>query len=162
MWFAVKMFRDSVLSIRDNQANGVIAIAMDWNDPVVASRWANDFVALANESIRSRALEDAKRNIAYLEQQAARTDVVELRNVLYNLIESETQTLMLANGKLEYAFTIVDPAVPPEMRISPQRTLMVLAGMLFGTALGTIIAFSHSMLLRYRRRTRATYDAGTA
>jgi hypothetical protein len=40
--------------------------------------------------------------------------------VLYNLIESETKTLMLANARVEYAFTVVDPAVVPGATCQPQ------------------------------------------
>ena len=75
---------------------------------------ANGLVGLANELLRTRALEEAQRNIAYLNAQADRTNEVELRRAIFNLIESETKTLMLANGRTEYAFRVVDPAVPPE------------------------------------------------
>jgi uncharacterized protein involved in exopolysaccharide biosynthesis len=50
---------------------------------------------------------------------------------------------MLANGKLEYAFTVIDPAVAPEIRISPKRTLMTLIGFAIGCVLGCVIAFIH-------------------
>jgi len=51
---------------------------------------------------------------------------------MYDLIEQETKTLMLANARTEYAFTIVDPAVAPEVRIQPKRTLMALGGLVAG------------------------------
>jgi hypothetical protein len=94
-------------------------VAIDWTDPATAAQWANGFVALANELLRTRALVESKRNIAYLNDQISKTDVVELRRVLYGLIESETKTLMLANGRPEYAFRVVDPAVPPELKTRP-------------------------------------------
>jgi uncharacterized protein involved in exopolysaccharide biosynthesis len=60
---------------------------------------------------------------------------------MYNLIESETKTLMLANARAEYAFTVVDPAVVPEERVSPRRTLMVLSGLFIGMVVGVLIAW---------------------
>jgi uncharacterized protein involved in exopolysaccharide biosynthesis len=148
LWFAVKKFRESIIEIRDD--DGLIKIWIDWTDPQIATQWANEFVALANELVRTRDLDSAKKNIAYLEGQIDGNDVVELRNVMYKLIESEMKTLMLANGKADYAFTVVDPAVPPEIRISPRRTLMVLAGMVLGGLLGVILAFSLDALRKYR------------
>jgi uncharacterized protein involved in exopolysaccharide biosynthesis len=74
--------------------------------------------------------------------------------VMYNLIEAETKELMLANGKAEYAFTIVDPAVPPEIRISPKRTLMVLVGTSIGLLLGGIIAVVHRSATHHRKAAR--------
>lgn len=150
LWFAVKQFREDVLSINDDIRKGVTTVVIDWTDPVVAAHWANEFVALANELIRSRASEDANRNIAYLNEQIEQTNVVELQRVMFNLIENETQTLMLANVRPEYAFAVVDPAVPPESRISPRRTVIVLLGGVLGVFIGIIAAFLHNMIRRHR------------
>ena len=53
---------------------------------------------------------DSSRNIQYLKDQIAKTDVVQLQGVMYSLVEAEMKTLMLANARSEYAFTVVDPA----------------------------------------------------
>ena len=140
-WFAIQSFRENVLTVREDKRTGTIAVAMEWPDATVAARWANDYVALANELIRQRALDESKRNIAYLQEQASQTSVVELQRVLYKLIEAETQTLMLANGRAEFAFSVVDPAVPPKKRVRPRRTVMVLLGTMLGVFLGVIVAF---------------------
>jgi uncharacterized protein involved in exopolysaccharide biosynthesis len=141
LWSAVKRFREGVLTIREEKLTGLTTVAIDWTDPVTAARWANGIVALANELIRARALDDSRRNIAYLNGQIAHTNVVEVQTVMYSLIEAETKTLMLANARDEYAFTVVDPAVPPEIRISPRRTLMVMLGTVVGLFIGLIVVF---------------------
>lgn len=146
LWFAVKSFRDNVLSIREERSAGLTVVAMDWKDPETAASWANAFVSLANETIRTRAMDEAKRNIAYLSEQAAATTSVEVQRAMYNLIESETKKLMLANGRTEYAFAVVDPAVPPETRLRPRRTIMVLVGGLIGLFLGALVAIGHAAL----------------
>lgn len=140
LWFAVDKFQRKVLSIRDDSRTGAKVIAIDWTDPQVAARWANEFVALANELIRARALDVSSRNIAYLRKEIERTSVVEMQQVMYNLIENEMKTVMLANGRLEYAFTVIDPAVAPAVRFSPKRTLMVLFGALLGLCVGASAA----------------------
>ncbi len=142
-WRAVQDFRKNMLTITEDKLKGTTTIAIDWPDPVVAARWANGYVALANELIRSRALEDAGRNIDFLNKQIVKTNVVEVQRVMYNLIEQETKTLMLANARAEYAFTVVDPAVPPEQRISPKRTLMVLTGGVLGVLCGALLALAY-------------------
>jgi uncharacterized protein involved in exopolysaccharide biosynthesis len=140
LWQAAKRFQESVLDIREDQRQGTIAVSMEWTDADTAARWANGFVALTNELIRKRAIEDSERNIAYLNQQGSQTNVVELRNVMYNLIEGETKKLMIASGRIEYAFKIVDPAVAPEMRAKPRRTVIVAVALALGVLLGTILA----------------------
>lgn len=130
-----------MLAIRENKSTGLTTVAISWKDPAIAARWANEFVALANEFMRARALDDASRNIAYLKKQITQTNVVDMQRVMYDLIESETKTLMLANARTEYAFTIVDPAVPPEIKISPKRAEMVFVGTLVGLIIGLIVVF---------------------
>jgi uncharacterized protein involved in exopolysaccharide biosynthesis len=141
LWKAVKEFRESVVVIREDKRTNLTTVAMSWKDPAVAARWANDFVALANELIRARAESDSSRDIAYLNKQVVQTNVVDLQRILYNLIESETKTLMLANARTEYAFKVVDPAVAPELKTSPKRTLIVIFGTLLGFVLGLAVIF---------------------
>jgi uncharacterized protein involved in exopolysaccharide biosynthesis len=150
LWLAVNTFQDRVISIHEDTRTGVITVSVDWSNPDVAATWANEFVALVNEMIRTRAIEEAKRNLAYLNEQIAQTNVVELQGLLYNLAENETKTLMLANGKAEYAFTVIDPAVPPEVRISPRRTVMVIVGAGIGLLLGVIVAFIRHWIVQSR------------
>ena len=116
MWLAVKDFKEGVLTIREDKRTGLLTIDVDWEDPAVAAKWANGFVALANERLRTRAIDEATRNIAFLNAQIPQTSVVEVQRAIYNLIESETKTLMLANVRMEFAFTVIDPAVPPERK----------------------------------------------
>jgi len=140
LWAGVLQFRKNFLLITQDKTKGVTTVTIDWTDPATAARWSNGFVELANELIRKRAIDNANRNIDYLNKQVARTNDVELQRVMYNLIESQTKTLMLANGRDEYAFTIVDPAVTPEKRHSPRRTLMTLTGLFIGLVFGALVA----------------------
>lgn len=144
VWQAVQRFKSTVLDIREDVRKGVTTVAIEWTDPAVTARWANEFVALANELVRTRALEESKRNINYLNEQIAATSVVELQRVMYGLIESETKTLMLANGRVEYAFTVVDPAVPPEIAERPRRMVIALMGVFAGLLIGLVAALVHN------------------
>lgn len=148
LWFAVERFRKDVLNMHEEKLKDTTTITVDWTDPAIAARWANDFVALANDLLRTRAIEESTRNIEYLNKQLAQTNVVEIQHAIYTLIEAETKSLMLAHGRLEYAFTIVDPAVAPEVRFSPRRTLMVISGLFIGGFLGSIIAWARKAIRR--------------
>jgi uncharacterized protein involved in exopolysaccharide biosynthesis len=144
MWYAVKDFKESVINIREDKHTGLLTIDVDWEDPAVAAKWANGFVALANERLRARAIDEATRNIAFLNAQILQTSVVEVQRSIYNLIESETKTLMLANVRTEFAFTVIDPAVPPERKYRPHRSLYVLFGLFLGFAIGVLAAYWRS------------------
>jgi uncharacterized protein involved in exopolysaccharide biosynthesis len=152
VWNAVQVFRDSVLTINHDDVDGTTAIAIEWKDPAVAASWANGLVALCNELMRAKALADSQRNIAYLRKQVEATSVVEMQRVMYELIQSETKTLMLANARADYAFTVVDPAVAPERRSRPKRKLMVASGLAIGFVLASLFVFGRDTVRRYRAR----------
>jgi uncharacterized protein involved in exopolysaccharide biosynthesis len=148
VWFAVERFRKNVFDLHEEKLKGTTTITIDWSDPVVAAHWANDIVGLANELLRDRTLQESTRNIEYLTKQLEQTNVVEMQHVIYGLIESQTKALMWANGRTEYAFTIVDPAVPAEVRSSPRRTLMVISGLFIGCFLGSLVAWARKAVRR--------------
>jgi uncharacterized protein involved in exopolysaccharide biosynthesis len=150
LWFAVKRFKDHVVTIREDKRSNLTTVDIDWTDAKTAALWANGFVALANELVRTRVLNDSSRNIAYLNQQISQTNVVDMHRIIYNLIETEMKTLMLANGRTEYAFTIIDPAVPSEIRKSPQRVIVVIVGLALGLLIGIMTAFTRERVARAR------------
>ncbi len=150
LWRAVKHFRELVLSINENDAVGITTVSIEWVDPVIAARWANEYVTLANDIIRTRARDESERNIEYLKHQIEQTTVVALQGVMYNLVEAETKTVMLANARADYAFTIVDPAVAPEIRTKPRRKLILLSGGTLGFFVGVFVAFAIRLIRQVR------------
>jgi uncharacterized protein involved in exopolysaccharide biosynthesis len=150
LWKIVEGFRKGVLIITEDRRTGIITVAIQWPDAATAAKWANQYVALTNEILRNRALTESATNVKYLNEQIAKTTVVEMQRVMYSLIQAETKSLMLANARSEYAFRVVDPAVQPEMRISPKRTVMVITGGVLGGALGLMLMFGHRLWLRLR------------
>jgi uncharacterized protein involved in exopolysaccharide biosynthesis len=155
-WEAVERFRKSVLDMQEDKLKATTTITMDWQDPAVAARWANDFVALANDLLRTRAVDESTSNIEFLNKQLAQTNVVEIQQAIYRLIEGETKSLMLAHSRVQYAFTVVDPAITPEVRVSPRRTLMVISGLFIGGVLGSFIAWARDSARRRRASTVMT------
>ncbi|MEP7242278.1 MAG: Wzz/FepE/Etk N-terminal domain-containing protein [Gammaproteobacteria bacterium] len=154
LWLAVRDFRKDVVTVQLDKRTGITTVSVEWTDPRTAATWANGLVALANELLRARALESASRNIEFLHKQIAQTNVLELQHVMYNIIETETKTLMLANARAEYAFMVVDPAVAPEERSSPRRAVMVVTGAALGFIGGSLLAFLHNALSRRRRQSQ--------
>ena len=150
LWLGVRKFVEDVRTIEEDPVTGIIRVKVVWEDPETAADWANGLVALANQIVRSRDLRDAEKSVAYLQGEIARTNVVGLQQVLYSLVESEMQTIMLAKVKEEYAFSVIDPAAVPELRSFPHRTLIVV----IGTILGGFVALMIILVRLVARRER--------
>ena len=133
------LFKKIRFSNYDNQEN-LISFSLDWTDPVIAAEWANAYIDLLNDYIREQAIDEASRSIEFLEQKLEQTSVVSLQAILYGMIEQQTQTIMLADSRKDYAFKIIDAAVAPEDRERPNKTIILVIATFAGFALGLFYA----------------------
>jgi len=142
LWKATKKFGKSVLSVTDDKKTGMVYLSLKWSDPVLVANWANEYVKMANDELKSREIKDAEKNIYYLNQEADKTNAVEVRLGIYALLKVEIRKEMLAQGSDEYALRVIDPAVPPERPVSPIPLVWSLAGAVLGGAIALFIAIA--------------------
>ena len=148
LWKASEFFRKKVRKINTDSKTGIVTMGVTWTDPQLAADWANGLVKMTNEYLRNKAIALSDRNIAYLNEQAAKTDLVGARQAISSLLQTEINRQMLARGNEEYAFKVLDPAMPPERPTTPPPLSLVLGGLLGGLMLTTIVVFSR---LAWRR-----------
>ncbi len=144
-WQGANRFGNDVFYIEEDNKTGLLTLAIEWEDPEIAANWANRLVELANEIAREQDIKTAERNIAYLNEQIEMTNAVELERVLYNLVETEQKTLMLANAREEYVFQVVDPAVVPVSVAKPKPLFLLILGAFSGGFLGLVAVIARSV-----------------
>jgi uncharacterized protein involved in exopolysaccharide biosynthesis len=135
-WHAARTFRKSILTVAQDKKTHLVTLIIEWKDPVQAKDWADDLVKATNKRLKERAVTVSTRNLEYLNQQLEKAATVDLRQAISRLIETETKNVMVARGNDEYALKIIDPAVVPQDKYSPQVTLIVLLGGAIGLLLG--------------------------
>ena len=136
---ALKLFDTKVRSVVEEKKAGTVTLSIIWRDPVVAADWANSMVRMLNDRQRKKALDEAERNVTYLQKEIANTSVISLQQSLGRVLETEMQKLLLARGNEEFAYKIIDPAVASKERFAPRRSVIAvlsfLAGILFASML---------------------------
>ncbi len=140
LWKAVQFFKH-VRTISTDAKTGLVTLTVRWDNAVLAANWANGLVKLTNDYARETALVESDRNIEYLTHQAAATDVVGIKQAIYNLLQSEISKGMIARGTDEYAFKVIDPAMVSEKAAFPQKTIWVLAAFFGSLILAIFFAF---------------------
>jgi uncharacterized protein involved in exopolysaccharide biosynthesis len=143
LWKADLEFRKIRTVVQDTKT-GLVTLSITWRDPAQAAKWANGIVALANSQMRARAIRDSERNIAYLRDQASKTQLVPVQTALSTLMESEYKQSMMAGGNDEYALRIIDPAAVPEQPSSIRRMFVVLGGLCAGLFVSLLIVFTRA------------------
>lgn len=142
LWKASRYFAKKVRSIDIDPKTNLVTLTIRWTDPLQAAQWANGLVKMTNDYTRARAIAEARRNIAYLDQQAAKTDDVEMRQEIYSLLQTQISKMMLARGTEDYALKVLDPAQPPEVASSPLPKLWTAAGFLGGFLIALVVALA--------------------
>lgn len=143
----VRYFNRYVRFVLEDKKAGLVTLAIEWKDPVLAADWANLFVSKVNERLRQRAIREAQENVSYLQRELASASVVTLQQSIGRLLETELQKLMLARGREEFAFRVLDRAEVPKWRASPNRLQIVgLAALLGFLASITVVLFRSARL----------------
>ncbi|MGO3738528.1 MAG: Wzz/FepE/Etk N-terminal domain-containing protein [Marinomonas foliarum] len=142
-WEAYKEFK-KLIAVSESKDNGLVTLSITHLSPTIAKQWVDWLVIDINAWVKNESLDEAKRNISYLEEQIERTSISDMQSVFYQLIEEQTKNLMLAQVQEEFAFKIIDPAVVPEEKAGPKRALICVLAVLLGGMLGMGI-----VLIRY-------------
>ncbi|MEN8824003.1 MAG: GNVR domain-containing protein [Glaciecola sp.] len=127
------------MNISQDKETFFVTLAIEHQSPYVAAQWVTWLVEDLNSVLKLKDIAQAERSIAYLQSEINNTSLSEMRSSLFELIQSQTQTIMLANASPEYIFKTVDPAVVPELKAKPKRALIAVLGTMLGGMLGVLI-----------------------
>lgn len=153
---AYRVFDERVRSVSEDPDTGLVRMQIEWSDRRAAAEWANAFIAMANQVIRERSIDQSQKRLDYLSEEVSKTGSLELREAMYRLIDSEVKSKMLASIDPEIAFRIVDPAVPPALAdvARPKAPLVAGVGFMAGLFLAVIFAYIRGVY-RHRRELSA-------
>ena len=135
------------LIIQENKKTQFLRLGFKHKSPEIAAEWTSLVIKDLNDAIRLQDINEAESSIAYLRQQIEASPLTDLKTLFYNLIQAQTETMMLANVREEYVFKTIDPASVPEFKSEPKRALICI----FGTFLGGLLSLVYVFLRHYIR-----------
>jgi len=154
-WAAYRAF-SGLMIVRQDRITKLVTLSVEWKDADLAAVWANALVARLNSYLRQRAIARSEANLRYLHQTLVKTTVSDMRLTLFELITREQKKAMLANTQEEYAFRVLDTAMPPDMKIRPRRASIVISATLIVGILAMMFAVVREAFLRRRKATLAS------
>ncbi len=137
----------AILGVSQDRQTGYVKVSIEHRSPIAAAQWVNWLVEDVNAAVRAQDVSEAQKSIEYLKQQAASTSLADLQAMFFELIQSQTETVMLTEVRPEYVFKTIDPAVAPEDKSKPSRASVCVLGTLLGGMLGVVIV----LLAHYAR-----------
>lgn len=139
-WDLVEDFRER-LSVSENKDNGMVTVSLTTLSPAASKEWVELLIRDLNDHMRDQDVAEAEASVQYLESKLQETNIAGMQQVFYQLIESETRTIMLANAQREYVFKTIDPAVVPQEKSGPKRALICVLATMLGGMLGVFLVF---------------------
>jgi len=143
LWDADQLFKRHIMTLDDNSKSsetGAITLTISWRNAKLAAQWANGLVKLTNDYLRQQTIDEANRDINYLNQEIGKTDIVAVKDEIYTLMQTEIKDEMVARGRTQFALRIIDPAIPPQEKTFPKPLIWTIAGTFGGIFLGLLAA----------------------
>ena len=112
-WDAHEMFSSLYTVDYEEFGSPVITLSLEWYDPLLAAKWANLLVDKLNEYTKTKAIEDSEKSIKFLEMELSNTSNTNSKQILFQMIEQQMNTKMLANSSDEFEFRIIDKIYLP-------------------------------------------------
>lgn len=125
LWSAVYQF-EKRLEVTESSTTNMVTLAFEHESPSVAVNVLEQLQLKINSQMRESVIQDSKRNIEYLTEEATNTSVADLKAVFYRLIEEQTKTLMLASSSREFVFKKATPILMPVSPSGPPRVLVTI------------------------------------
>ena len=127
-----------MLSVSEDKKSGLVSVSIEYYSPQIAKHWLDLYVAAINGHMQERKMAEVTRNITYLEAQIKKTNIAEMKEVFYTIIEEQIKSKMLAEASPDYAFVPVSPSMVPEEKSQPKRALICILGTLLGGMLSVL------------------------
>ncbi|MGO3915069.1 MAG: Wzz/FepE/Etk N-terminal domain-containing protein [Pseudoalteromonas sp.] len=134
-------FIEELLEIDKDKETGFVRITIKHVSANFAQETVSKLIKEIDRKMRLDAENETKKSIAYLQKAIADSENVDLKVLLYSLIEQEVQKQMLTKVKENYAFKVIDNAVVAEEKYSPRRALLCIFGFVFGLVISLIVIF---------------------
>lgn len=145
-WKAYDLFTNKVLQVTEDKKSGILKIAVEWKDPVLATTWVRNLITRVNGFVNDATVRESEQNLKFLDEQSKNTSMVELQKTIFSMMEGEIKRLMIARNPETAPLRVIDPPVVPERRVSPKRPLILALGILAGAFLGAVIVLARSAM----------------
>lgn len=121
-----RLLLNEVMSVSRDKKTDLVTVAFEMEDAGLAAELANASVERLNQYLAQEAISRSEKNLQYLNEELMRTQVEDMRKILFEMIANEKKKTMLANTQKDFAFKVLDPAVMPDKKLKPKRAVIIL------------------------------------
>jgi hypothetical protein len=142
------IFKSNHIKINENQATGFITLSIKHKSPYIAKVWAELMVDQVNDFYKQKDKSESEKAVAYLNESISKISLSEIKQVIAELLQEETQKLTLIEAKEYYVFDYIDPPAIMEKKSEPKRFLISIASGIFGGILSILLVLIKNYIFR--------------
>ena len=134
-----EVFIEKHLTLTEDIETGFISLSIKHQSPFIAKQWAELAVNQVDNFYRQKDKLESEKAVEYLSEQILMTGLSEIKQVIAELLQEETQKLSLVEANEYYVFEYIDPPAVMEEKYGPNRVLYFIVSLLLGALLGIFL-----------------------
>jgi len=134
-----KKFHEKHFSFSEDTKTGFITLSIKHQSPNIAKEWSELIFREINSFYRQKDKLNSEQSAEFLISKIAMTNISEIKEAMAALLQQEIQKLTLIEVNQSYVFDYLDPPQIMEQKSEPNRTLILILGILLGCISGILI-----------------------
>lgn len=119
---------------------GLVRIIVSTYDPEFSLFIANEIVFFINNYMRKSAIEESENLIKFLEKEAVKSSLSDVKLKIFTLIQENIAEKSLANVRQEFIYKVIDKAYLSDYPSYPNKLQIRLSGVIFGFLLAALLS----------------------
>ena len=121
---------------------GLVRINVSTYDPEFSLFVANEIVFFINDYMRKSAIEESENLIKFLEKEAVKSTLSDVKLRIFSLIQEHIAEKSLANVRQEFIYKVIDKAYLSDYPSYPNKLQIRLSGIILGFLLAALLSIS--------------------
>jgi len=128
-----------ILSISHDKQTGLISMMTEHISPIFAKDLLALIIKEANTLNREKDIDESNKALNYLKIELSQTPLIEIKESINQLIQTQLETQMMAKISEDYSLVIIEPPFIPEEKSGPNRGMISVVGTMIGGILSMLI-----------------------
>jgi uncharacterized protein involved in exopolysaccharide biosynthesis len=141
-----------LLVVSQDPITDIISISFTHASPNISKKIVDWLIEDLNTQLKDDDLYEAEKSLEYLSLELNATASTDIRDLIFSIIKNKLQVKTLANSRKDYRFKTLDPAIAPDMKHSPVRSIICISITLIGFFFSVIISLIYHYIYLYYKR----------
>jgi uncharacterized protein involved in exopolysaccharide biosynthesis len=155
---AVDIFNKELAWVSADEKTGLLTVGFNANEAATAAQLANAVVEDFKKYQRNLVLKQLDSRRKYLESRLTITSNLEFQRSIYRMLEAQMSAETLINVRDNYPFEVIQPAIAPLAKSSPQRLMYAILTMIVVMFLGVAYVIGRELITKLSSQLK-TYSA---